>query len=94
MFGAEILVVWSLWSQLQEDFLRDLMSRLSFADQVHFRAVCKSWHDVDQYEKAPSYSLPWLVSIQEFWNNMLECRFYKPSNPSPVAVDKINLHAA
>lgn len=54
MFGAEILAVWSLWSQLQEDFLRDLMSRLSFADQVRFRAVCKSWHDVDQYEKAPT----------------------------------------
>ncbi|KAK1384107.1 hypothetical protein POM88_021842 [Heracleum sosnowskyi] len=92
IFGAEIQVNWSLWSQPEEDLLRDMMSRLSFADHVRFGAVCKSWHDVDEYEKAPSYSLPWLISIEEFWNNMLECQLYKPSNPSPVAVDKINLH--
>lgn len=69
--------MWSFWPQLDDDLLRDIMSKLCFAVQARFRAVCKSRHDVDQYEKAPS--LPWLVNIAEFWNNVLECRLYKPS---------------
>ncbi|KAK1394038.1 hypothetical protein POM88_013094 [Heracleum sosnowskyi] len=48
-----------LWSELDENLLGEIMSRLGLTDQARFRAVCKRWNSarpITTYEP-----LPWLV---------------------------------
>ncbi|KAK1367872.1 hypothetical protein POM88_033964 [Heracleum sosnowskyi] len=82
------------WSELDENLLGEIMSRLSLTDQARFHAVCKIWHSVRPI--ATYKSLPWFVSIHNVistLSNPIECRLYEPySSPKAlISTYKISL---
>ncbi|KAK1392346.1 hypothetical protein POM88_011402 [Heracleum sosnowskyi] len=90
------------WSELLSDLLRDIMGRLCLTDQVRFRAVCKSWHDVspihtifNSWHQSTSIS-SWFVHLDctsRKPTSMIEIRLYAPfhSMSNPISTHTISL---
>ncbi|KAF6145017.1 hypothetical protein GIB67_013368 [Kingdonia uniflora] len=51
-------VMETLWSDLPEELVEVIMSKLVFTDQARVRAVCKTWQSLRQIQ--PARQLPWL----------------------------------
>ncbi|KAK1367871.1 hypothetical protein POM88_033963 [Heracleum sosnowskyi] len=83
-----------LWSELDENLLGEIMSRLSPTDQARFHAVCKRWHSI---RPITAYkSLPWFVSLEAhslIWSHSLKYRLYEPysSAKSRISTYKFSL---
>ncbi|XP_074336079.1 F-box/kelch-repeat protein At1g57790-like [Apium graveolens] len=82
-----------LWSELDENLLGEIMSRLCVTDQARFGAVCKTWHSVRPV--TASKLLPWFVSIKQFqfiWRSSLKYRLHEPySSPkSRISTHKLS----
>lgn len=82
-----------LWSELDENLLGEIMSRLCLTDQAFFRAVCKRWHSIRPI--TASKSLPWFVSIDHYllkWSDSFKYHLHEPcSSPrSRISTHKIS----
>ncbi|KAK1367873.1 hypothetical protein POM88_033965 [Heracleum sosnowskyi] len=83
-----------LWSELDENLLGEIMSRLGLTDQARFHAVCKRWHSIRPVTMYKS--LPWFVSFEKhpsLWSHSIKCCLYEPySSPrSRISTYKISL---
>lgn len=86
-----------LWSELDENLLAEIMSRLSLlSDQVCFHAVCKRWHSIRPITPCTT-SLPWFVGIEIFPSSprsmSFTYRLYEPysSTKFRISTCKISL---
>ncbi|KAK9218711.1 hypothetical protein WN943_007348 [Citrus x changshan-huyou] len=41
------------WSNLPDDIVCMIMNRLPYADQLYFRAACKSWREAKIHQAGP-----------------------------------------
>lgn len=67
------------WSDLPLDVLNVIAEELDLVDQIHFRAVCKNWRQIQIAQ--PNKRLPWLLGHSwAFDGNVYSvCSFYRPS---------------
>lgn len=67
------------WSDLPLDVLHIIAEQLDVVDQIHFKAVCKNWRQIQIVR--PNKKLPWLM--EHSWaldeNVYSVCCFYRPS---------------
>ncbi|XP_059635676.1 F-box protein At4g00893-like [Cornus florida] len=66
------------WADLPQELLEQIMTRLSFTDQIRFRATCKELKSVAR--TLPMDQLPWLVSYDNDEDNGGSYTLCPPSN--------------
>ncbi|KAF2321077.1 hypothetical protein GH714_033640 [Hevea brasiliensis] len=60
-FSKVTSIVEPNWSKLQPELLRLILSKLSFAQFIRFKAVCSSWNSIAKSYVSSLRQVPWLL---------------------------------
>ncbi|XP_057991434.1 putative F-box protein At5g38270 [Hevea brasiliensis] len=60
-FSKVTSIVEQNWSKLQPELLRLILSKLSFAQFIRFKAVCSSWNSIAKSYVSSLRQVPWLL---------------------------------